>query len=241
MTMHHDNDNATRTPAEHRAAVAAQRAGQGNREPRNRNRGWPTGGRLQRARAFAELDALRRFADDEGTEIAGGFDAANDNTPTGEYERPQISRVDSVMEDLRAEDLIAAWDAGKVKIIGGKIVSADLHGWDTPLGENFQTPRGGENEKVSLNVGYDLPDELPDTQYDVARRMDHEAMRRRLGDETCRMLELACGDATSEEIGEMHGASSKTAERLGVKLVDIAIGKLLAEFARRDAADRAAA
>jgi hypothetical protein len=239
--MHYDNDNTPRTPAEHRAAVEGQRARQGNREPRNRNRGWPTGGRLQRARAFAELDALRRFADDEGTDIAGGFDAANDNTPTGEYERPQISRVDSVMEDLRAEDLITAWDAGKVKITGGKIVSADLHGWDTPLNENFQTPRGGENAKVSLNVGYDLPDELADTQDEVARRMDHQAMRRRLGDETCRMLDLACGDATSEEIGEMHGASSKTAERLGVKMVDIAIGKLLGEYAKRDAADKEAA
>jgi hypothetical protein len=70
--------------------------------------------------------------------------------------------------------------------------------------------------------------------------MDHEAMKRRLGDETCRLLELACGDATSEEIGIMHGASGKTAERLGVKLVDGAIGKLMAEFAGRDAADMAA-
>jgi hypothetical protein len=239
--MHHDNDNTPRTPTEHRRLVEAQRAEQGRREPRNRNRGWPTGGRLQRARAFAELDALRRFADDEGADIAGGYEAANDNTPRGEYSRPEISRVDSVMEDLRAEDLIAAWNAGKVKVVGGRIESADLYGWDTPLGENFVTPRGGDNTKVSLNVGYDLPDELANTQDDVARRMDHDAMRRRLGDETCRMLELACGDATSEEIGAMHGASGKTAERLGVKLVDIAIGKLLAEYAKRDAADREAA
>ena len=81
----------------------------------------------------------------------------------------------------------------------------------------------------------------PDAQDEAARRMDHEAMKRRLGDETCRLIELALGDATSEEIGEMHGASGKTAERLGVKLADIAIGKLMATYAARDAADREAA
>lgn len=237
--MQHANDNG-RSPEQHRRLLEEQRTSQGRREVRARNRGWPTGSRLQRARAFAELDALRRFASDEGTDIAGGFEAANDNTPTPRSVA-EISRVDSVMEDLRAEDLIKAWDAGKLKVIGGKIISADLHGWDTMLGENFQTPRGGENEKISLNVGYDLPDELPDTQDDVANRLDHDAMRRRLGEETCRMLELACGDATSEEIGKMNGAAGKTAERQGVRLVDIAIGKLMAEYARRDAADREAA
>ena len=76
-------------------------------------------------------------------------------------------------------------------------------------------------------------------------RMGHDADRLPIGRaaaacETCRLLELACGDATSEEIGMMHGAAGKTAERLGVKLVDAAIAKLVAEYARRDAADRAA-
>lgn len=57
------NDNTPRTPAEHRAYVAQLAAKQDTtREVRNRNRGWPTGSRLQRARSWPELDALRRLS-----------------------------------------------------------------------------------------------------------------------------------------------------------------------------------
>lgn len=73
------------------------------------------------------------------------------------------------------------------------------------------------------------------------RRLDHKAMKRRLGAEACRVLELALGVLTSEEIGAECGSSGKNAERLGVRLVDAAIAKLMAAYAARDAADREAA
>ncbi len=49
------------------------------------------------------------------------------------------------------------------------------------------------------------------------------------------------GTLTSEEIGKELGLKAKTGERTAVKLIDGAIVKLMAEFARRDAADREAA
>ena len=46
-------------------------------------------------------------------------------------------------------------------------------------------------------------------QDEAARRLDHAAMKLRLGAETSKVLELACGDATSEEVGAMYGMSGK--------------------------------
>jgi hypothetical protein len=66
-------------------------------------------------------------------------------------------------------------------------------------------------------------------------------MKRRLGSEVCRVLELALGTLTSEQIGEELGLSAKTGERTAVKLIDGAIVKLMAEYTKRDAADLEAA
>ncbi|MBR1069777.1 hypothetical protein [Bradyrhizobium liaoningense] len=83
--------------------------------------------------------------------------------------------------------------------------------------ETFE-PRGpGEDKaKISENAGYSAPDELPDVQDSAARRVDHPAMKRRLGRDVCRVLELALGTLTSEEIGEEIGLSAKSGERMAV-------------------------
>jgi hypothetical protein len=252
------DDNTPRTPEEHRRLVAALSAGQDTeKEVRNRSRGEPTFARLKRAEAGAELIALRRFAADEGLDAAGGFDAANDNTPHGDFDLPEISRIDSRMdeENPSGDDIMAAWladekdrkkgrpeKATRIQFGAyGRIVAVKVRGRYRSMVETFSEPRGGDNEKVGLAAGYDLPDEMPDTEDDAARRMDHAAMKRRLGTDICRLIELACGDATAEEIGTIHGAAGKTAERLGVRLVDGALAKLVAEYAKRDAADREAA
>ena len=120
----------------------------------------------------------------------------------------------------------------------GKGVAVKVRGRYRSLVETFREPRGAEDNKASLNTGYTMPDEKPDAQDEAARRLDHAAMKLRLGAETSKVIELACGNATSEEVGAMYGVSGKAAERLGVKLVDAAIGKLMAQYARRDAADR---
>jgi hypothetical protein len=93
--MHHDNDNTPRTPAEHRAAVAAQRVGQGNREVRFRNQNWPTFGRLKRADAWREIQTLERYAEDEGISMPQGhLHAANDNSPVDDTGRTEIISAD---------------------------------------------------------------------------------------------------------------------------------------------------
>ncbi|ABE61238.1 hypothetical protein Nham_0342 [Nitrobacter hamburgensis X14] len=261
--MQHANDNTPRTPEQHRAYVASLRQDDDETEVRARARHWPTFGRLKRADRWLEIQTLERYADDEGIAMPeGNLHHANDNSPVNEDGRMEIGRVDSRLVDARLDEenptadeiAAAAWADEKDRKEGrpematriqfgayGKIVAVKVRGRYRLLEETFSESRGAEDEKASLGAGYGLKNELPDAQDEAARRMDHEAMKRRLGDETCRLVELACGDATSEEIGEMHGTAGKTAERLGVRLVDIAIGKLMAAYAARDAADREAA
>jgi hypothetical protein len=253
------NDNHPRSPAEHRAYVAALSAQQdADHEVRARNRNWPTGARLQRARAWPQLDALRRYAEDEGLDVAAGFSAANDNAPADESGRTEISRIDSRLDEEcpDADAIMEAWrldekdrQDGRPELATriqfgayGKITAVKVRGRYRSLVETFSEPRGPAEDKAktSLNTGYGLPDEQPDAQEEQARRLDHDRMKKRLGPETCRILELACGDTTAQEIGEMYGRIGKTAERFGVEMVDKAIGKLMAAYAERDAGDMAA-
>ncbi|UGX97596.1 hypothetical protein G6321_00021650 [Bradyrhizobium barranii subsp. barranii] len=149
---------------------------------------------------------------------------------------------------------MAAWEADQedrkkghpekaTRILYGaknRIVAVKVRGKYRTLEETFSEPRGPAEDKAKIAADY-VPDELPDVQDDAARRVDHQAMKRRLGREVCRVLELALGTLPAEQIGEELGLSSKTGERMAVKLVDGAIVKLLAEYARRDAVDRKAA
>ncbi|MFT4116578.1 hypothetical protein [Bradyrhizobium sp.] len=257
------NDNCARTPEQHRAILAQQRAQQDDtREVRFRNQHWPTFGRLKRADAWREIQALERYAEDEGGALPeGNLNAANDNQPQGKFNVPEISRIDSRIgeECPDADEIMAAWEADKKDrreghpekatrfLYGdhGRIIAVKVRGKYRSLEETFSTPRGpaqdSETFRVAMDAGHGMPDDLPDVQVEAARRMDHTAMKRRLGREVCRVLELALGTLTSEEIGEELGLSSKTGERMAVKLVDGAIIKLMAEYARRDAAEREAA
>jgi hypothetical protein len=254
--MHHDNDN--RSPEEHRAAVAAQRALQDDtREVRFRNRNWPTFARLKRADAWREIQALERYAEDEGVSLPeGNLHHANDNTPLDDTGRTEISRFDSRMDEENPDGdaIVAAWEADEndrkegrpekaIRLQYGahnRITAVKVRGRYRSLAETFSEPRGSEKAKVSMDAGYSMPDQLPDAQEDAARRMDHAAMKRRLGREVCHVLELACGVLTSEQIGFEYGANGKTAERKGVAVVDAAIGKLMAAYAARKEADMAA-
>lgn len=257
-----DNDNQPRTPAEHRRILAQQRENQeANREVRFRNQHWPTMARLKRADAWREIQALERYAADEGMEISGGFHAANDNTPVDETGRTEISRIDGRMDEEMpsGDDLYKAAKADEEDRKAGRpekadrilyddkkrIVAVKVRGRYRSLVETFSTPRGPSQDsqtfRVAMDAGHTLPDELPDADDEAARRMDHAAMKRRLGREVCCVLELALGTLTSEEIGEELGLSAKAAERMAVKLVDGAIVKLMAEYARRDEGDKAVA
>ena len=95
--MIRDNDNTPRTPEQHRAYVASLSAGQDTaHEVRARNLNWPTLSRLKRAKRWRDIQALERFAEDEGLEVVGVYSAANDNGPVDKTGRSEISRVDSL-------------------------------------------------------------------------------------------------------------------------------------------------
>lgn len=261
--MNFANDNQPRTPEQHRAYVASLRAQQDDNEVRARNRNWPTFGRLKRADRWRDIQALERFAEDEGIAMPEGMmHAANDNSPVTDKDGVKVSRADTRLVDGRldeenptADEIVAAAradeedrKAGRPELATriqfgayGKITAVKVRGRYRSLEETFAEPHGADDGKASVGRGFAMPNELPDAQDDAARRMDHDAMKRRMGDETTRLVELACGDATSEEIGEMYGRAGKTAERFGVEMVDIAIRKLVAAYAARDAADREAA
>lgn len=252
------NDNHPRSPEEHRRIVAQQRLTQNDtRAVRFRNQHWPTLGRLKRADAWREIAALERYAADEGLSLPEGpLHAANDNSPLDETGRTEISRIDSRLgeEVPTADAIMAAWRADEEDrkegrpekanriLFGtyGRIVAVKTRGRYRSLNETFSEPRGPAEDSAKLDAGH-MPDELPNVQDDAARRMDHTAMKRRLGRDVCRILELALGTLTAEEIGEELGLSAKTGERMAVKLVDGAIVRLMGEYARRDAADREAA
>jgi hypothetical protein len=261
--MHHANDNTPRTAEQHRAYVAQLAAQQDtSHEVRSRNRNWPTFARLKRSDAWREIQALERYASDEGVSLPEGvMHAANDNQPVGDTGRTEISRIDGRMDEEMpsGDDLYEAAKADDEDRKAGRpekanrilydekkrIIAVKVRGRYRSLAETFSTPRGpaqdSETFRVIMNTGYTMPDELPDADDEAATRLDHTAMKRRLGREVCRVLELALGTLTSEEIGEELGLSAKSGERMAVKLVDGAIVKLMAEYARRDAADREAA
>lgn len=261
--MHHDNDNTPRTPEQHRAYVASLRAQQDDdNEVRARARHCPTFGRLKRAKRWRDIQALERFAEDEGLSRPDGLmAAANDNRLVPAGEELKHGRVDTKLVDGRldeenpnGDEIMAAWEAdekdrreGRPEMATriqfgahGRIVAVKVRGRYRGLEETFYEPHGADDEKASVGAGYAMPHAAPDAEGDAGRRIDHDAMKRRLGEETCRLVELACGDATSAEIGEMYGRAGKTAERFGVEMVDKAIGKLVTAYAARDAADMAA-
>lgn len=259
--MKHANDNQPRTPAEHRAFVAAQRASQdATREVRNRGIHKPTLVRLRRADAWREIQSLERYAEDEGIACAEGLlHAANDNSPVDETGRAEISRVDSRLDEENPDGdaIMAAWEADEKDRKEGRpelakrilfddkkrIIAVKIRGRYRSLSETFAEPRGPAEDKakVSVGTGYSIPDELPDAHDEAARRMDHMAMKRRLGREVCRVIELSLGELTAEEVGIDLGLKDKAAERMAVKLIDGAIAKLMAAYAARDAVDREAA
>lgn len=98
-----------------RAIVEAQRTKQDDtREVRFRNKNRPTFGRLKRANAWRAIQALERYAEDEGVSLPEGhLHAANDNTPADDTGRAEFSRIDSRMgeEIPDGDDIMAASSA----------------------------------------------------------------------------------------------------------------------------------
>jgi hypothetical protein len=143
---------------------------------------------LKRAKDFTTLDSVRKWMVSDSEPIT----AANDNGFPDGYQ------IDSHMESMSADALIAAYQAGTYHI--------GMHE------ERFRRPRGPETAPPEH--------EFEDAEGDVARYVDRERVREQLGD-GANVLDMACDGRTYREIGEYIRASGSidTLERSGKRAV----------------------
>ncbi|MGX1349667.1 hypothetical protein AB7M49_003243 [Bradyrhizobium elkanii] len=64
---------------------------------------------------------------------------------------------------------------------------------------------------------------IPDAQAELARSMDAERLRDRIGHKTATILDMAAGDNTLAEIGEYLGFGGQYAQRHAGKEVRVAV------------------
>jgi hypothetical protein len=206
--------------AERRSWLESQPDTHANYRPKN----WPAAKWLISAKDTKRLDALRLWRRlNEMPQLC-----ANDNNPTWPDGRPLVTQLNVEMETYDAEQLIYAHEHGMTRMVGNRLVKVwDGFQWRNPE-EDFKTVRAANDPKIdSSHFHADvIPGEAQDEQ---ARGIDAAILRADLGDETCAVLDMAAGDATIAEMGEIHGATSeRTAARHGAEKVKTAIDCLMA-------------
>lgn len=158
--------------------------------------------------------------------------AANDNEPQDEDaveagEQPAMPNMDRELVDVSAKQLKYAADNGMVRFVGNRLVKVwNGHKWVSPDAE-FGEVRQRKSDKADAE-NFDA--EIPDVQEELARAMDAEKLRGRLGHKTVMVLDMALTD-TLAEIGERLGFSGQYAQRMAGKEVRKACELLLAEAA----------
>jgi hypothetical protein len=187
------NDN--RNPAEHRATTTEQSAVQPRGNPRPyRSSRWPQAERLQADAGGPQMVAA--MVDWRSFNAMPVMCVANDNY---EGEERNTEAGDSVREqpnhDLRMDT-----------ITGDRVVALHAKGksW-RPDEERFDRPRQNNPERApaagifTLN-GATYYQAEADAEDEANRAIDCTSARRRLGHVCCRLLDLASGDSTTEEI-----------------------------------------
>ena len=154
---------------------------------------------LKRAKDFATLNSVRRWMRNDLEPAT----AANDNSLPGGFQ------VDSHMESMSAEALIAAYHAGTYHI--------GMHE------ERFRRSRGPQTPPPIQ--------EQDDAEGEIARYIDRADVRTTLG-VSADILDMACDGRTYREIGEYVGAfgSVDTLERVGKRAV-VEAAKLFSRIA----------
>lgn len=181
----------SRTPAEHRATTAEQSAAQprGNIRTYRSNR-WPQAERLHG-------DVGGRFM---VTALIGWRDfnampqmcVANDNFTDADSEEVEPPRHDLRMDTITGDRVVALHKAGR--------------SW-RPDEERFDRPRRNDPERAPAAGIYRMNGEEyyqqeADAEDEAIRAIDCTSARRRLGHVCCRLLDLASGDSTTEQIAE---------------------------------------
>ncbi|MCA1476756.1 hypothetical protein [Bradyrhizobium sp. NBAIM08] len=158
--------------------------------------------------------------------------AANDNEPDDEDieagEQSVAPNLDRELVDVSAKQLIYAYEHGMTRWVGNRLVKVwSGHQWTTPDAE-FGGVRQRKSEKADTE-NWDA--EMPDAQAELARVLDTEKLRARLGHKVTRILDMATSDSTLAEIGEYLGLSGQYAVRMAGKEVRAAVVAMNAAIA----------
>lgn len=149
--------------------------------------------------------------------------AANDNEvdeETEDGERAPMPNMDREMVDVSAKQLIYAAENGMTRWVGNRLVKVwDGHAWVGP-GERFGEVRTRLSEKADVE---NFDRELPDAPAELARALDTERLRAKLGHKACTILDMASADSTLAEIGDYLGYSGQYAVRMAGKSVRDAV------------------
>lgn len=168
----------------------------------------------QRLSEPARMVANDNFADDDEDDEAG--------TP------PMLPNMDRELVDVSAKQLKYAADHGMVRFIGNRLVKVwNGHKWVDPDAEFGEVRQRKSDMADTENFDADMPD----AQEELARAMDTEKLRNRLGAKTCTILDMAAGDSTLAEIGEYLGFGGQYATRMAGKAVRDAVLALNAALA----------
>jgi hypothetical protein len=184
------NDN--RDPAEHRACVTSQATAQprGNTRP-HRGAQWPQAARLGNDDGGKfMIEAMMGWRTRNAMPV---LCVANDNWSDNPDKPRQEPPVDLRMDADTADRTVALHDASK--------------SW-RPDEERFDRPHRNQPERsmpvgtYTMNGNITLYQQEANAEDETIRVIDTKNLRRRLGHVCCRLLDLASGDSTTEQIAK---------------------------------------
>jgi hypothetical protein len=236
--MHHHNDNGPRTAADF-ADTAEGRAAR---------RSWLQNAPATHAAHQAQPPCLtwaKREKDEAtflGLRLWQNLNepprmAANDNEPDDgdceANEQRMLPNMDRELADVSARQLIYAQEHGMTRWVGSRLVKIwDGHAWVDPE-ERFTAVRQRKSDKADVE-NFDA--EMPDALQELARAMDAERLRARLGHKVTTIMDMASADSTLAEIGEYLGFGGQYAPRMAGKEVRAAVAALNAAVAEGERA-----
>jgi hypothetical protein len=177
----------------------------------------------KRERDEATFMGLRLWRDLNAPPRTAANDNEVDDEDTEQGELPALPNMDREMVDVSAKQLIYAVGKGMVRWVGNKLVKVwDGHAWVSPE-ERFGEVRQRKSDKADTEH-FDA--EMPDAQEELARAMDVERLRARLGHKVATILDMASSDSTLAEIGEYLGFVGQYATRMAGKAVKDAVTAL---------------
>lgn len=176
---------------------------------------------------------LRLWRDLNEPPCLAANDNGDDDEDTEAGEQPPLPNLDRELIDISAKQLIWAHNNKRTRWVGNKLVKVwDGHAWAGPDAE-FGEVRQRKSNKADTEH-FDA--ETPDAQAELARSMDTERLRGRLGRKACVVLDMAAADSTLAEIGEYLGGGGQYATRIASKEVRAAVATLNAALGEEERA-----